>query len=144
MLLQSSAGNVLNAGVSTGGNPFLILGSTALSSYGSNIVNYVSSYLWVLKVSTSESGNDVVSGYVYNSTSQAVDAAEPITWMWSSNVADLDDVVTKIVFSAGSGRQIEVDEVRIGESWADAVPEPATAGMLLAGLFAAAVRRRQA
>lgn len=142
LLQNSSGGNIGIVGTSTGGSPNVTLGGSGNVSQGSNIVGNGSAYLWVIKVSAKASAADQIFVKVYNEA-VTVDTTEPVTWNVSSNGELNNSTISQIGFAQGSGATLQIDEVRIGETWEDVVvPEPASVLLVITGLGLLATRRR--
>lgn len=144
MVLQAGTTTVVTASVSTGGAPGLTLAPSALVS-APNSIGYGPTFLYVIKVAASAAGNDQVFLQTYASATATAAATEPTTWQVASGEAALNSVLTQMAFLSGTGRALQIDEIRIGEAWADVVPVPEP-GSLVAVLFAGAAivtRRRR-
>lgn len=142
LLQDNSGGNVGIVGTSTGGSPNVTLGGSGNVSQGSNIVGNGSAYLWVIKVSAKAAAADQIFVKVYNEA-QAVDTTEPVTWNVTSNSELNNSTIAQIGFAQGSGATLQIDEVRIGETWEDVVvPEPASVFLMITGLGLLAARGR--
>ena len=137
--------NAVLVGTSTGGDPFVALGGSGTVLEDLNLIGNGSPDLWVIKVSARAGSPDQVYLKVYDSVTDTVDAAEPGTWSVISNTELSDAVVTQLGFAISGSASLQIDEVRIGESWSDVVPvpEPASAGFFLAGMGLLSVRRRK-
>jgi len=75
----------------------------------------------VLKIVARASGDDevFVKGY---SAGDAIDLHEPDSWTAEIRT-DMDDVIEKLDFTATTGAVAKIDELRIGSTWADVVPD---------------------
>jgi hypothetical protein len=127
---------VVNVGTSTGGDPFVALGASGTVLEDLNLIGNGSTDLWVIKIAASAALADQVFLKVYDSINDTVDAAEPATWSVISNSELSSSTITQLGFAISGNATLQIDEVRIGESWADVVPvpEPASAGLMLLGL----------
>jgi hypothetical protein len=112
---------VVNVGTSTGGDPFAILGSSGTVVEDINRVGNGAPVFWVIKIAARAAAPDQVFMNVYN-VSMEIDGTEPAAWDVVSNTESSDAVATQIGFAMGAGATLQIDEVRIGESWADVVP----------------------
>ncbi|MCC6682994.1 MAG: PEP-CTERM sorting domain-containing protein [Phycisphaeraceae bacterium] len=88
-------------------------------------------YLLVLKLTLNPAGtSDVLEAELFT-------AADTLTepGLWQGQVSlDLGDVATKLVVNqARLAEDLHFDEILLGQSFADVVPEPASMGLLLAG-----------
>ena len=94
-------------------------------------------HLYVLKINFGAANADTVDVYVDPDISQG----EPVSPTDSISVTDLsfDRILTS---NFGSSQLITVDEIRFGDSFASAVPEPSAVGLGLVGSLA--LRRRRA
>ena len=135
---------VLNVGTSTGGDPFVALGASGTVLEDLNLIGNGSTDLWVIKIAASASSADQVFLKVYDSTLGTVDAAEPTTWSVVSNSELNSSTATQLGFAISGNATLQIDEIRIGESWADVVPvpEPASASLMLLGMGLVAARQR--
>ena len=90
------------------------------SAYGGMVAS-ADAYFAVLKIVAHASGNDEIflKGY---SASDAIDLNEPDCWT-AVNTADMNVVIGKLDFTATAGAIAKIDELRIGTSWADVVPD---------------------
>lgn len=87
-----------------------VYGGTATSS---------SAYFLVLKIVARASGNDemFVKGY----SSVDIIGNEPDYWT-AVNRAEMNEVIEKLDFTASASATSQIDELRIGSTWADVVP----------------------
>lgn len=136
--------NTVLVGTSTGGDPFVALGSSGTVLEDLNLIGNGSTDLWIIKIAASATSADQVFLKVYDSLLDTVDAAEPATWSVVSNSELNSSTVTQLGFAISGSATLQIDEIRIGESWADVVPvpEPASASLLLFGMGLLAVRQR--
>jgi len=90
------------------------------SAYGGIVASSDACFV-VLKIVARASGDDeiFVKGY---SASDAIDLHEPDSWT-AVNRADMDDVIAKLDFTATAGAVAKIDELRVGSTWADVVPD---------------------
>lgn len=156
----SSATPVVGWGHATGGSLFSAQNGTTYNSSGAVIGNGATpaaspTYLWVVKIAAkSGTGIDQVSIEAYRGvfSPQTVGYEEPESWDYVGTNAMPNNVSTidKMAVFMSSGGVLEVDEIRIGDTFADvtmvvdptAVPEPAT--MAFAALAGGAALMRRA
>lgn len=76
--------------------------------------------------------------------SQTVPFAPPDTWEVVGSKAVTNDLITQFAVFRGDDGTFELDEIRIGTEWQNiaGIPEPATVGLLGAGLILVTRRRR--
>lgn len=108
---------------------------------GAGTYNASTTYLMVAKVVGSTSVNDVVSVSIYDAAI-GPPPTEPGSFDRTSNVNSSQTGSRLALVSFTGGVTDEIDEVRVGTAWADVVPEPASAGMLLLASAGALLRRR--
>ncbi len=100
-------------------------------------------YFFVVKLVTSASEADVISLEVYG-PDDIVPLTEPVAW-GATDTASVSTVLNYMRVDVGKGSTCgEMDEIRIGETWADvAVPEPATLTLLGLGGLGVLIRRKR-
>lgn len=114
--------NLVLAGSSTGGDPFAALGGSGTVVEDLNLIGNGSTDLWVVKIAASAASADQVFVKVYDTTLGMVEASETEDWDVLSNTESNDFTATQIAFTMGAGATLQLDEIRIGESWEDVVP----------------------
>ncbi len=101
-------------------------------------------YFLVTKIVTHPTAADEIYLKAY-SESDTVDLAEPTGWTVVGTTSDIDLLAGMVTLWAGSDDdgdglyQAAVDEIRVGETWNDVIPEPGTMGLVVicsAGLIA--------
>jgi hypothetical protein len=106
-------------------------------------------YFLVAKIVSSASGLDTAFLKVFGTGYDAqVPFAEPTIWdatLTETTAANLDRIRIRIDAGNAVGTPGEVDEIRIGTTWADvvSVPEPSSATLLGLPFLAAIARRRR-
>jgi hypothetical protein len=135
---------VVNVGTSTGGDPFVALGGSGTVLEDLNLIGNGTTDLWVVKIAASANSADQVFLKVYDSLLDTVDATEPATWSVVSSTELNNATATQLGFAISTSATLQIDEIRIGESWADVVPvpEPTSASLVLVGLGLLAARQR--
>jgi len=113
---------------------------------GSVVIDAAKNYLVVMKVDFVVAGDDSLSIKIFEST-DTVSGTETIAWDQVRTGAFADTVsLTALGFRAGSAQTMEVDQIRIGDTWGSVViPEPSSYA-LLGGFLALGwvmVRRRR-
>lgn len=102
------------------------VGGTAVGTSGINPVHGAwAVQLMVAKLVKSDSGNTdqlEVSLKSYDYENANVDLTDPTSWLYTETITGVDNVFTnlQLKIAAGGGAYAGVDEIRIGESWADA------------------------
>lgn len=99
-------------------------------------------YFIVMKIMA---GSDVDQAWLnWYGPNDTVPTTEPTTWSLHNNNNNSSAILEFVMLKQGSNNDAAIDELRIGDTWADvAVPEPAT-GLLLALAGLAVIRRRRA
>jgi hypothetical protein len=114
--------NLVLAGSSTGGDPFAALGGSGTVVEDLNLIGNGSADLWVVKIAARAASPDQVFVKVYDVTNGTVEAAETVDWSVVSNTESNDFTATQIAFTMGAGATLQIDEIRIGETWEDVLP----------------------
>lgn len=106
----------------------------------------------VAKFEKTDSGNTdslAVSFINYNlGSTSTIDLSDPTSWLYTETITGVDNTFTNLQLKVGgpNGNYPAIDEIRVGETWADVtgvIPEPSSA--LLGGLgLLALLRRRRA
>jgi len=133
-------------GMSSGDGFFLQLGggneNQAFSAGG--LVSTNATYLLVSKLVTSSVGNDTLYLNWYAS-GDVVPVTEPVSWMLSvsRNNTTAGAQTTLNLGSGNAAGSYVMDEIRLGTTFADVVPEPSRAMLLLVGVMSLLARRRR-
>ena len=110
----------------------LSLGPTGVIGYNTDI-SLAPTYLWVLKIAAKNGSTpDAVYLSTYRSDPNPLKApdADPGTWsmVWAGTTnAAQESVIDRIGVSMSTSGTLNVDEIRIGTTWADVVPAVNTA-----------------
>ncbi|HEX7010839.1 MAG TPA: PEP-CTERM sorting domain-containing protein, partial [Phycisphaeraceae bacterium] len=143
-LRLDDASNVRVATVGqTSGEAFRLQLGSAIVETGIGSVDIGADYLLIAKLTLNPAGTDDTLEAQLFTASDAI--SEPVTWQGSIS-SDLSSVATKFVVSqARFAEVLAVDEIRIGDTFADvaAVPEPASLAALAALGLLTASRRPQ-
>ena len=131
-LSDASGGNVFQIAFSSSGKYTMALGTDSVSEGVATTT--VGAYLTVIKIEASASGNDTASFTRYYETQTVDPDTEPASWILTSNEIDLSSVGSTVKLYGGSDRTIQYDEIRLGDSWASVIPEPATLGLFVFAL----------
>jgi hypothetical protein len=118
--------------------------STAGISTGTKIASAGTTYLLVAKLESSTTVNDVLSLWVYEE-GDLVPISDPLTGFDVTQSVASGRTNERLRIRFGNfNTGVEIDEIRIGDTWASVVaPEPATIGLLaLGGLILGRRRRR--
>ncbi len=131
----------LRMGITSTDNFFVASGLQGGESASFGTVAADTTYFLVAKIVSSASGNDqfFLNAYAPGDT---VGSSEGT---WDANVAGVTGVILdqiRLNIGDGTGMVGSIDEIRIGETWGDVVPEPATTGLLMLGATVTMLIRR--
>lgn len=147
--LQSGSTTVAQFGFSTGGTMNILApGDNAFGDSAQVGVGPVN--LLVVKIAAkSGAGEDQLFMSNFRGPfdlldSQTVPFAPPDTWEVEGSAAVVNDSITQFAVLRGDEGTFELDEIRIGTEWQNiaGIPEPASLGLLGAGLLLVTRRRR--
>lgn len=112
----SSANDLVKFGL--GSNDKFTARMNGVSAYGGTAATSNTCFL-VLKIVARASGNDEIFLKGYSETD--IIGGEPDYWT-VVNSADMSGVIEKLDFTVTSSAKAQIDELRIGSTWADVVP----------------------
>jgi hypothetical protein len=146
--LGNSGGTTWMFGLSSAENFFVKVSDPderTVNAGAAGTVTANTSYLLVSKLVTSASGLDTVYLNWYSGNA-VVPTTEPTTWMYSlsfDNKTTANQTLMRLETGNAAGTTFRVDEIRLGTTWLDVIPEPGRAMLLLLGGVASLLARRR-